>query len=233
MVDSTEKEKEEKSLFEKIIDGDLPCDFVMENEHVFCFKDISPQAPSHYLMVPKKRVNQFREVVNSQKSLEQAAHCLQALIVLGDEKFKGQHFGLCINDGVGALQTVFHLHFHFLAERILRSIDLSEQVKAKSIIKTSDYEVFNLPKPQEDPQGPNYHGLQLNVQVPKAFLQAENQNQKALGIWESLINAIVDAAKRLQYGDYRVLLHSNTIVDEHGRLNVVLVSGEGMGWPPF
>ena len=47
---------EEKSIFEKIIDREIPADIVFEDDRCICFRDIAPQAPVHLLVVPKKRV---------------------------------------------------------------------------------------------------------------------------------------------------------------------------------
>lgn len=98
-------------LFCKIIAGDIPSQKVYEDENVFAFKDINPQAPVHVLLVPKKHVENVLEAARTapdaieavMRALPEVARCA------GVEQFR-----LITNCGEEAAQTVKHLHFHLL-----------------------------------------------------------------------------------------------------------------------
>ncbi len=100
-------------LFCKIILGEIPSAKVYEDERVFAFRDINPQAPTHILVVPKVHVSGLSECADRPELLGQvqaAAARLAAREQLGD-------YRCVINCGPGAGQTVFHLHLHLLAGR--------------------------------------------------------------------------------------------------------------------
>lgn len=105
----------EKTLFTRIIDRELPADIVYEDEHCVAFRDISPQAPFHVLVVPRK------PVVNVADATATDAEMLGRLLLAGAEIARrngyGHAFRLVVNNGAEAGQTVFHLHVHVLAGR--------------------------------------------------------------------------------------------------------------------
>ena len=100
-------------IFCQIIEGSLPCEKVFENDHIFAFKDISPQAPVHILIVPKKHIRDVLEVTHDDldifKYLFQAAQHIASQQGLGKNGFR-----TVFNTGKHACQTVFHLHLHLL-----------------------------------------------------------------------------------------------------------------------
>lgn len=221
------------SLFEKIIAREIDCDFIMENEGVFCFKDISPQAPKHYLMVPKTKVSQLNRVHEAEEGLEQAALCFQTLMSLG-EKEKHEHgYGICVNNGVGAMQTVFHLHFHFLAGRQMQVMNINEKQQRKQVIKSAHYTLTSLAKPIADMTGPNIYLLRLNEKISKGLNVSKEPLQPGLEDCKQLIEAVIDASRQMVWQDFRMIAQSQWIIDQQGHLSVVLTSGEGMVWPPF
>lgn len=104
-------------LFCKIIAGDIPADKLFEDDHVLAFKDISPQAPSHFIVIPKKHIV-------APSTLEEEDDALMGKLfragshVANDLGLDG-HFRIVINNGKKAGQVVFHMHLHFLGGRKL------------------------------------------------------------------------------------------------------------------
>lgn len=104
---------ESDCVFCKIINKEIKSDIVAETEHVLVIKDINPKATIHYLIMPKKHIKDVG-------SLEQNECCLASKMILMAKKLsleneKCKDFRLMANNGYGAGQRVFHLHFHFLA----------------------------------------------------------------------------------------------------------------------
>ena len=104
-------------LFCKIIAGEIPSAKVYEDEHVFAFRDINPQAPTHILVVPKEHIASAAEL--TEKNASAAARCLVAAAkIAGNEKLTGG-YRIVSNVGPDAGQTVKHLHFHILGGKRL------------------------------------------------------------------------------------------------------------------
>ena len=102
-------------LFCKIIAGEIPSSKVYEDEVCFAFNDIAPQAPTHFLVIPKAHIGSVSEV-NADNSAV-VAHCMEVIAQLGKELEGG--FRVVSNCGPNAGQTVPHLHFHLLGGRPL------------------------------------------------------------------------------------------------------------------
>jgi histidine triad (HIT) family protein len=100
-------------LFCKIIAGEIPATKVFENEDVFSFADLNPQAPVHVLVVPKKHVRDLAELGADPDT----AGALVAGIRAVAEQVGVSDFRTVFNTGAGAQQTVFHVHAHVLAGR--------------------------------------------------------------------------------------------------------------------
>ncbi|MBS0634913.1 MAG: histidine triad nucleotide-binding protein [Verrucomicrobia bacterium] len=101
-----------KNVFQRIIDEELPCDKVFENERIIAFKDIAPAAPVHILIVPKKHFPNISAI-----GPEDGELILEVVMVANElaKKFKiTDGYRLLTNNGEKAGQTVFHLHFHLL-----------------------------------------------------------------------------------------------------------------------
>ncbi len=99
-------------LFCKIIRGEIPSSKIYENEHVFAFRDINPQAPFHALIVPKKHVSSVAEI--DQLSSEEVNACLLAVKQIASDAGLSGGFRMISNCGPDACQSVPHLHFHVL-----------------------------------------------------------------------------------------------------------------------
>lgn len=102
----------EKSLFTKIIDGELPSDKVFENERIVAFKDIHPKAPIHILIVPKKEIPDLQSV--SKEDLPLIAEIAEVAQILAKKYNITNGYRLLTNNGPLAGQIVFHLHFHLI-----------------------------------------------------------------------------------------------------------------------
>ena len=102
------------NIFLKIINREIPADIIYEDEISIAFNDISPQAPTHILVIPKKEIQKISEADISDKEL--LGHLLLVAKKITDEN-DIKDFRLVINNGAEAGQTVFHLHIHILAGR--------------------------------------------------------------------------------------------------------------------
>ncbi len=99
-------------LFCKIIAGEIPSSKVYEDEYVFAFRDINPQAPIHILVVPKKHICCAR-AINESNSLY-VAKCFEAIAKIAKAEGLGSGYRVINNCGADGGQTVMHLHFHIL-----------------------------------------------------------------------------------------------------------------------
>lgn len=108
---------QEDCLFCKIIDGQIPSEKVYEDEYVYAFKDINPQAPFHALVIPKTHIPSAAHLTD--ETAEAGAHCLRAIARIAEENQLGNGFRIISNAGADGGQTVFHMHFHLLGGKKL------------------------------------------------------------------------------------------------------------------
>lgn len=103
-------------LFCKIISGDIPSAKVYEDEDVYAFRDINPQAPTHVLVIPKKHLASVAACDEADDHL--LAACLRACRKVAEiEGIMASGFRVVSNCGDDACQSVHHLHFHVLGGR--------------------------------------------------------------------------------------------------------------------
>jgi len=107
-----------KTLFEKIIDRELPATIVYEDEHCVALRDINPGAPMHILVVPRKPIPRLDNATPEDQSL--LGHLLLVAPKIAAAEGYGDAFRVVINNGAGAGQSVFHIHLHVLAGRPLK-----------------------------------------------------------------------------------------------------------------
>lgn len=101
-------------LFCNIIAGEIPSSKVYEDDVCFAFNDIAPQAPTHFLVIPKAHIASCGEITPENSAV--VAHCFEVISkVTRDLGIK--EFRVVSNCGASAGQSVFHLHFHVLAGR--------------------------------------------------------------------------------------------------------------------
>ena len=103
------------TIFQKIIDKELPADIIYEDELALVFKDINPVAPTHLLIIPKKQIEKVSDAEDQDKEL--LGHLLLVAGKVSRDLGIDEAFRLVVNNGAGAQQTVFHLHIHLIAER--------------------------------------------------------------------------------------------------------------------
>ncbi len=106
------------TIFQKIIDGEIPADKVYEDDEVLAFRDIQPVAPTHILVIPK------RPIVNVATATEADAALLGKLMltaakVARDEGIEDGGYRLVTNIGREGGQSVYHLHIHVIGGRRL------------------------------------------------------------------------------------------------------------------
>lgn len=109
---------DQTNVFARILRGEVPADVLHEDDECLAFRDVAPQAPTHFLVIPK------REIASLSDADSEDARLLGHLLVTAAKVARdlgvaegGSRF--VINDGAGAGQTVFHLHVHVLAGRPL------------------------------------------------------------------------------------------------------------------
>ena len=104
-------------LFCRIIAGDIPSTKVYEDDKVFAFRDINPQAPVHVLIVPKKHLASANEI--GEDNLGDVAACFAAVPQIAASEGLSEGYRIINNCGASAGQTVMHLHFHLIGGRTL------------------------------------------------------------------------------------------------------------------
>ena len=105
-------------LFCKIIAGEIPSDKVYEDETVYAFRDIAPQAPTHILVIPKEHISGCNGVTAENSSL--VAHIFEVIPRIAQAEGLTGGYRVISNCGPDAGQTVPHLHLHLIGGRPLR-----------------------------------------------------------------------------------------------------------------
>ena len=105
----------EKTIFKRIIDGEIPADIVYEDDQCLAFRDISPQAPVHILTIPRKEIISIDHLSDEDEQL--VGHIY--LVIKQIAAAEGLEYGyrVIVNCGEEGGQTVDHLHFHLLGGR--------------------------------------------------------------------------------------------------------------------
>uniref|UniRef100_A0A8C4M8U6 Histidine triad nucleotide binding protein 2 n=1 Tax=Equus asinus TaxID=9793 RepID=A0A8C4M8U6_EQUAS len=106
------------TIFSRILDGSLPADILYEDQQCLVFRDVAPQAPVHFLVIPKKPIPRISQAEEGDQQL------LGHLLLVAKETAKAEGLGdgyrLVINDGKLGAQSVYHLHIHVLGGRQLQ-----------------------------------------------------------------------------------------------------------------
>ncbi len=106
------------TLFSKIIRREIPADIVYEDDLALAFRDISPQAPTHILVIPKQPIPRVSEAEATDQAL--LGHLLLTVKTIAEQEGLGNGYRVVINNGRDGGQTVDHLHLHILGGRSLR-----------------------------------------------------------------------------------------------------------------
>ncbi len=108
------------TIFKKIIDKEIPADIVFEDDICLAFRDISPQAPTHILLIPKKEIRSMNDIDKGQDK-EILGHLMVAAHQIAkDENLGEEGYRIVINTNENGGQTVYHLHIHILGGRSLQ-----------------------------------------------------------------------------------------------------------------
>lgn len=107
----------EKTIFAKIIDGDIPSEFIFEDDQCVVFRDISPSAPKHLLVLPRKPIARISEAEDEDEQL--LGHLLVVARRVAKQEGLMNGYRIVINDGKEGQQTVLHLHIHVIGGRQL------------------------------------------------------------------------------------------------------------------
>ncbi|CAH1788840.1 unnamed protein product, partial [Owenia fusiformis] len=103
------------TIFGKIIRKEIPTKFIYEDEQCVAFHDVSPQAPIHFLVLPKKPIVQLSKSDDSDEQLLGHLLCVARKVAVQEKLDAG--FRVIINDGKNGGQSVYHLHVHVLGGR--------------------------------------------------------------------------------------------------------------------
>jgi len=104
-------------LFCRILSGEIPSRKVYEDEHVYAFDDVRPQAPTHVLVIPKKHLRGLKEATLA--DTETIGRCYLAAAAIARQRNIEDGYRVVTNVGPGSGQSVFHLHAHLLGGRKL------------------------------------------------------------------------------------------------------------------
>jgi len=108
-----------KTIFEKIIDREIPADIIHEDDQCLAFRDVSPQAPTHVLVIPKKPIESIEKLEESDAAL--LGHMWMVIRNLARELGVAESgYRVIVNCGAEGGQSVDHLHFHLLGGRTLK-----------------------------------------------------------------------------------------------------------------
>jgi histidine triad (HIT) family protein len=107
-----------KSLFQKIADKEIPAKIIFEDESCVAFHDIAPQAPVHFLVIPRKLIPRVAEATAADEAL--IGHLLLVAKKVAHDLKLEKGFRIVINNGPDGGETVPHLHVHVLGGRHLK-----------------------------------------------------------------------------------------------------------------
>jgi histidine triad (HIT) family protein len=102
-------------LFCKIVAGEIPARKLYEDDQVIAFHDIAPQAPVHFLVIPKKHISTLNDLNEADTPL--AGHILFTAQRLAKEQGCEEGFRVVMNCNELGGQTVYHIHMHVLGQR--------------------------------------------------------------------------------------------------------------------
>ena len=106
-----------ETIFSKIINREIPADIIYEDDIALAFSDINPQAPVHFLVIPKKHIATLQDVTEADRAL--LGHMLFIGQQLAVEQGCSQGFRTVFNCHEHGGQTVYHIHLHVLGKRQL------------------------------------------------------------------------------------------------------------------
>ena len=106
-------------LFCKIVAGEIPSKKVYEDDQCFAFYDIAPQAPTHFLVIPKAHIASCGAITPENSPV--VAHIFEVIAKIAKDEGLESGYRVVSNCGPDAGQTVPHLHFHILGGKVLNT----------------------------------------------------------------------------------------------------------------
>ena len=114
----------EDTIFGKITRGDIPTDFLYEDNLCVVIRDLYPQAPTHVLIIPRQPIAMLSAASEDDQAL--LGHLMLVAGKMAKQLGVEDAFRLVVNNGEGGGQTVFHLHLHLLAGRDMKEGELGQ-----------------------------------------------------------------------------------------------------------
>ena len=107
-----------ETIFDKIIDKSIPADILYEDDKALAFKDINPQAPIHFLVIPKKQIAAINDISEEDEAV--VGHLYTVAAKLAHEMgFAEEGYRAVMNCNEFGGQTVYHIHLHVLAGKMM------------------------------------------------------------------------------------------------------------------
>lgn len=117
------------TIFDKIIDKSIPAEILYEDDHVLAFSDINPQAPIHFLVIPKTQIVTANDINDNNAELVGKLYVAAAKIAK-DMGFANDGYRCVMNCNEHGGQTVYHIHLHVLAGKPLGWPPYQEKLKS-------------------------------------------------------------------------------------------------------
>ncbi|KNA22773.1 hypothetical protein SOVF_031440 [Spinacia oleracea] len=105
------------TIFDKIINKEIPANIVFEDEQVLAFRDINPQAPTHIIIIPKVKDGLTGLSQAEERHYEILGRLLHTAKLVAKQEGLDDGFRIVINDGPKGCQSVYHIHVHLLGGR--------------------------------------------------------------------------------------------------------------------
>ncbi|CAF0959231.1 unnamed protein product [Brachionus calyciflorus] len=180
MSDEIQKAQEARpggdTIFGKIIRKEIPADVIYEDDQCLAFNDVSPQAPKHFLVIPKKPIQQLSVSDDSDEQL--LGHLLVIARKCAFQQGLGNGYRVVINDGKHGGQSVYHLHVHVLGGRQLAWPPVFASGLNNGDIKVWDYESNSLLYTLTD----HSYTVRSLEYLPNNYLASGDENGKIF-IW--------------------------------------------------
>uniref|UniRef100_A0ABM5FUY4 Adenosine 5'-monophosphoramidase HINT2 n=1 Tax=Pogona vitticeps TaxID=103695 RepID=A0ABM5FUY4_9SAUR len=106
------------TVFSRILDGSLPAKILYEDDQCVAFRDAAPQAPVHFLVIPRRPIPRISRAAESDAQL--LGHLLVVATKVARAEGLSEGYRVVVNDGKDGAQSVYHLHFHVLGGRQMR-----------------------------------------------------------------------------------------------------------------
>jgi histidine triad (HIT) family protein len=107
-----------ETIFDKIIDKSIPADILYEDDKALAFKDINPQAPIHFLVIPKKQIATINDITEEDEALVGHLYTVAARLAV-EMGFAEEGYRAVMNCNEFGGQTVYHIHLHVLAGKLM------------------------------------------------------------------------------------------------------------------